>query len=99
MEENLMFIERQKADSLRKHVVDLLRNETEKLSDLARDLPFLLDSRVSKHYSSIAARLADMSKVDTYAGNLEMFATGYLLRHAHAGSYVSEIRNSFSLDG
>ena len=27
MEENLMFIERQKANSLRKHVVDLLRNE------------------------------------------------------------------------
>ena len=78
--ENLMSIEHQKADCLRKHVVDLLWNETEKLSDLARDLPFILDSRVNKHYSSIADRLADMSKVDTYAGNLEILATGYLLR-------------------
>lgn len=79
-EHDLMLSERQMADSLRKHVVDFLRNHEETISEISIDLPYLLDGKVGMRYASLQERLQAMSHVDTYAGNLEMLTTSFLLR-------------------
>lgn len=92
---DVMLMERQQADTLRKCVVEFLKSEKETLSEMSIALPYLLDEKVGKQYESLDDRLLAMSLHDTYAGNLEMMATSFLLRTQLL--IYAKVGNEFSL--
>jgi hypothetical protein len=72
--------EKQCADSLRSHVVNFLRQEEHCLIDAVKDLPLLLDNRLTAPYLSIDDRLQRMSKCDEYGGSLEIAAMSLMMK-------------------
>ena len=78
--EDLVQSEMHKADTLRRVIASLLFQEEQLLSRMARDIPFLLDNTFSTKFASIKERAKSMSRVGTFAGNLEIIAAAFLLK-------------------
>ncbi len=77
--EEVAMMERQMADAIRQHVVAILNENKNMLSEQAKSLPFLLDREVGKSYSSMDDRLTRMTMPGEFAGHLEFLAASFIL--------------------
>ena len=77
---NLAKEETRLSDLFRAAVCKLLTENADMLSSFSTRLPLLLDSSVGRKYSSFKTRIKDMARPTTFAGNLEILASAFLLR-------------------
>ncbi len=70
----------ERADELRQCVCELLTTEVSTLEEVTKHLPYLLEQGMGQSYESVKDRIADMRRPGTYAGNLEIAATSFILK-------------------
>ena len=85
------------ADQIRDSVVKFLLSHSDMLHSQALLLPMLLDRGIGQSYSSVLNRIQRMSKVDEYAGFLEIVALSFILQRQIHIYKMSEELNKFTL--